>query len=132
MIDWRSPARSSLRSTIEKVFLEFWLNSPENTCARASFLLKRDPGTGCFSVNFAKFLRTSFCYRRLRKMLLLCRKSSLFFFTHRYSIMLNCWKEVPTSRPTFIEIIVSLEEMLKGLGNSVSSLIICLQLSSMS
>ena len=41
--------------------------------------------------------------------------------------MLNCWKEVPTSRPAFNEIIDTLEEMLTEPGNSVSSLIICLQ-----
>ena len=41
--------------------------------------------------------------------------------------MLNCWKEVPTSRPAFIEIIDTLEEMLKELGDSVSFLITCLQ-----
>ena len=51
---------------LEKVFLEILLNSQENTCARASFLLKlpatflkKRPWHSCFPVNLAKFLRTS-------------------------------------------------------------------------
>ena len=53
----------------EKVFLEISKNSQENTCARVSFLIKLQAtcnfiknGTlaRCFSVNFAKFLRTNF------------------------------------------------------------------------
>ena len=36
----------------EKVFLEIWQNSQENTCVGVSFLIKfikkRDPGTGVF------------------------------------------------------------------------------------
>ena len=36
------------RCSIKKVFLEISLNSQENTCARVSFLIKRDSGTGVF------------------------------------------------------------------------------------
>ena len=53
---------------MKKVFLEISQNSQENTCARASFLIKLQalPETllkkrlwrRCFPVNFAKFLRT--------------------------------------------------------------------------
>ena len=50
--------RSSHQScSIKKVFLEISQNSQENTCARASFLIKLHR---CFPVNFAKFLRTAF------------------------------------------------------------------------
>ena len=55
---------------LEKVFLEISQNSHENTCARASFLIKlqAEPATllkkklwqRCFPVNFAEFLRTNF------------------------------------------------------------------------
>ena len=54
------------RSSRPEVFLEISQNSQENTCARASFLIKeslyqkRGSGTGCFPVNYAKFLRTPF------------------------------------------------------------------------
>ena len=55
----------------EKVFLEILQISQVNTCAKVSFLiklqtwalqlyLKRESGTGAFSLNFAKFLRTHF------------------------------------------------------------------------
>ena len=57
----------------KKMFLKISQNSQENTCARASFLIKLQatPATllkaklwhRCFPVNFAKFLRTSFFYR---------------------------------------------------------------------
>ena len=43
----------------ENIFLEISQNTQENTCARVS-LLKKRLWHRCFSVNFAKFLRTSF------------------------------------------------------------------------
>ena len=49
---------------LKRVFVEIWQNSQENTCARASFLiklqalLKKRLRRTCFPVNFAKFLRT--------------------------------------------------------------------------
>ena len=58
------------RCYVKKVFLEISQTSQENTCARVSFLikwqaapatlLKNRPWHRCFSVNFAKFLRTPF------------------------------------------------------------------------
>ena len=54
---------------MKKVFLEISQNSLENTCARVSFLIKLQAFATllkkrllhrCFSVNFAKFLRTPF------------------------------------------------------------------------
>ena len=42
----------------KNVFLEISQNSKENTCARVVFLIKVT-GLRLFSVNFAKFLRTS-------------------------------------------------------------------------
>ena len=64
------------RYSVEKVFLEIWQNSQENTCGRASFsiklqaLLKKRLWRRCFPVNFAKFLRTSFLIKYLRWLLL--------------------------------------------------------------
>ena len=59
----------------KKVFSEISQNSPGNTCARASFLMKLQapPATllkkrlwyRCILVNFAKFLRTPFSETRL-------------------------------------------------------------------
>ena len=53
-----------------------WQNSPENTCARASFwiklqkkatiLLKKRLWRKCFTVNFAKFLRAPFVQNNYR------------------------------------------------------------------
>ena len=64
---------SHRRCSVKKAFLEISQNSQENTCARASFLIKLQvaPATllkkklwdRCFPVNYAKFLRTSFFYR---------------------------------------------------------------------
>ena len=42
------------------MFLKIYQNSQENTCARASFLLKKRLWHRCFPVNFAKILRTPF------------------------------------------------------------------------
>ena len=58
----------------EMVLLEISQNSQENSCVRASFLIKlqvsrpatlfkKRPWHRCFPVNFAKFLRTLFYYR---------------------------------------------------------------------
>ena len=61
------------RCSVKKLFLEISQNSQENTCARASFLIKlQAPATllkkrlWCFPVNFAKFLRTHFLAEHLR------------------------------------------------------------------
>ena len=71
---WRSTIRLGLqyRSSRPKMFLEISQNSHENTCARASFLikllkketlLKKRLWHRCFSANFSIFLRTPFFYR---------------------------------------------------------------------
>ena len=44
------------RWSVKKVFLDIPENSEENTCVRVSFLLKKRLWSGCFPVNFAKFL----------------------------------------------------------------------------
>ena len=73
--------QSSKRCSVKRVFLEISQNLQENTCARASFLIKlRASGTGtgvskrlwhrCFPVNFVKFLRTPFFTEHLRWLLL--------------------------------------------------------------
>ena len=71
------------RCSVEKVFLEIWQNSKENTCVRVSFLIScRRPATWlkkrlwhrCFPVNFAKFLRTPFLIEHLRWLLLYSQK----------------------------------------------------------
>ena len=52
----------------KKVFLEISQNSQEKTCPRASILIKFQKNRlwhRCFPVKFAKFSRTTFCYRRL-------------------------------------------------------------------
>ena len=47
------------RCSIKNVFVEISQNSQENTCARLSFLIKKNRlWHRCFPVNFAKFLRT--------------------------------------------------------------------------
>ena len=57
------------RRSVKKVFLEISENSREDTCARASFLIKLQAACNfiktrlwdrCFPVNFLKFLRTPF------------------------------------------------------------------------
>ena len=63
------------RCSVEKVFLKISQNSPENTCARVSFLIKLQarPVTllkkrlwyRCFPVNFAKFLGAPFFIEHL-------------------------------------------------------------------
>ena len=73
------------RSSVRKVFLEISQNSPENVCARVSFLIKLQglkPATllkkrlwhRCFPVNFAKFLRTPFLIEHLWWLLLVVLK----------------------------------------------------------
>ena len=72
--DSRYPFREAVvqRCSVKEVFLEISQNSQENTCARASFLIKlkawglqlyykRDPGTGVFLQilqNFTEYLFT--------------------------------------------------------------------------
>ena len=46
---------------------------PESLCLRSAILIKKRLWLRCFSVNFAKFLRTFF-YRNLRWLLLMLRK----------------------------------------------------------
>ena len=61
------------RYSLESMFLEISQNSQENTCARASYLIKLKPATllrkrlwhRCFPVNFAKFLRILFLTQHL-------------------------------------------------------------------
>ena len=79
---WGSDHR---RCSVKKVSLKNSQNSQESTCARVSFLIKlqavvcnftkkRCSGTGCFSVNFVNFLRTSFLTEHLRWPLLSMKK----------------------------------------------------------
>ena len=64
------------RSSMKKVFLEISQNSQENTCARASFLiklpavLKKSLQHKCFPINFANFLRTLFLQNTSGQLLL--------------------------------------------------------------
>ena len=61
------------RHSVKKVFLTFFQNSKENTCARDLFnkvaglrsatLLKKSLWHRCFPMNFVQFLRTFFSYR---------------------------------------------------------------------
>ena len=53
------------RCSGKKVFLEISQNSLENTCARVSFWIKIF-WRRCFSLNFVKFIRTSFYIEHLR------------------------------------------------------------------
>ena len=76
-IAWACPYSEAVvqRYSVEKVFLEIWQNSQENTCARTSFLiklqaLKRKVWHRCFPVNFLKFLRTLFFTEHLWWLLL--------------------------------------------------------------
>ena len=55
---------------MKKVLSELLQNSQENTCARASFLIKKRLWYMCFPVNFAKFLRTPFHIEHLWWLLL--------------------------------------------------------------
>ena len=80
--------------SIKKVFLKNSQNSEENTCARASFLLKLPAEARYFPVNFAKLLRTTFFIECLWLLLLVVAtkhfKNSfsnnlhhqIFFFSH--------------------------------------------------
>ena len=64
--------RSSHRScSVKNVFLQILQNSQENTTARDSFLIKLQAcWHRCFSVNFAKFLRTPFLNHTSGRLLL--------------------------------------------------------------
>ena len=60
--------QSSVGVMENKVFLEISQNSQKNNCARASVLIKLKKNRlwhRCFPVNFAKFWRTTFFYKRL-------------------------------------------------------------------
>ena len=65
------------RCFVKKVFFEILQNSQENTCARVSFLKRL--WHRCFSVNFAKFLRTPFFTEHLRWLPLLLISLNGFF-----------------------------------------------------
>ena len=73
-VDWsRNNKKKFLRSSrpevfLKKVFLKISQNSQENTCAR---VLKKRLWRMCFSVNFAKFLRTPFFAEHLWWLLLI-------------------------------------------------------------
>ena len=54
----------------KKVFVETSLNSLENLCARASFLIKLQASGLSFPVNFKKFLRTYFLQKNSGRLLL--------------------------------------------------------------
>ena len=63
------------RYSVKKVFLENSQNSQENPCVRVSFLiklqaLKKRLRRRCFTVNFAKFLRTPFLQNSYGRLLL--------------------------------------------------------------
>ena len=77
------------------MFLEIFQNSQENTCGRASFLIKLQawPTTllkkrlwhGCFPVNFAKFLRTPFLQNASGRLLL----SNVVFIPYKEKKIIN-------------------------------------------
>ena len=80
------------RCSVKKVFLQILQNSQENTCARASFLIKLlAPATllrkklwhRCFPVNSAKFVRTPFFIEHLRRLLLYVRCTLLLLGASR-------------------------------------------------
>ena len=65
----KSEVQITKRCSAKKVFLEISQNSQKNTCARVSFLIKLQASGlwyRCFSVNFAKFLRTLFLQNTFR------------------------------------------------------------------
>ena len=65
-----TPCRSShQRCSLKKRVLRISQNSQENTCKRASFLIK-GLWHRCCPVNFAKFLRTPFLQNTSRRLLL--------------------------------------------------------------
>ena len=77
----KKESRSShWRCSIKRSVLKNLENSQENTCARAAFsivaglrpadLLKNRLWQRCFSVNFAKFLKTAFFFENFRWLLL--------------------------------------------------------------
>ena len=110
---WRSSHR---RYSVKKLFLEIWQNSQENTCARVSFLIKlhavacnftkkRCSGTACFSVSFAKFLRTSFLTEHLRWPLLSMKKLlwKMFVKSKRKHLCRTLYSKIPKTRTEFIQ-----------------------------
>ena len=68
----QAPKAIAQTCSVKKVFLEIWQNALENTCARASFLiklqasatlLKKRPWHRCFSWEFCEISKNSFFYR---------------------------------------------------------------------
>ena len=108
------PYRSShQRCSIKQMFLRISQNSQESTCARASFLikLKKRLWHSCFSVNFGKFLWTSFLQNtsgRLLLYLIFKFKKSLLLCSLLLSIQAvrhsGCWGD--NSTPIFCLIIM--------------------------
>ena len=78
------------RSPVIKVFLEILQNLLENTCAKASLLIKLQANVGnfiyketlaqVFPVNFAKFLKTPFLTEYLRWLLLVLQNRCSYKF----------------------------------------------------
>ena len=90
---WKSRVKQNQHNTeavgqacsVKKLFLEISQNSPENACARVSFLIER-LWKRRFPVNFEKFLRTPALTEHLRWLLLTIRYC---FKTQRYSQPIN-------------------------------------------
>ena len=40
-----------------------------------------------------------------------------FFSYHRYNLMLSCWDKSPEKRPTFLDLVSKLEQMMVPLAN---------------
>ena len=74
----------SRRFSVEKVFLKSSPNSQENTCARASFLIKLEHR--CFPDNFAKFLRTPLFIEHLWWLLLTAPRLPIFSSAFSFSL----------------------------------------------
>ena len=81
---WEGSTKTAAVGFYKTVFLKISLNSQENTCARALFLIELQVGRlqlywkreNCFSVNFAKFLRTPFLQNTSGRLLLAVGRSS--------------------------------------------------------
>ena len=58
------------RCSVKKVLLEISQNSQENTCAKASFFIRKETLAQVFSSEFCKILKNVFFYRNLRWLLL--------------------------------------------------------------
>ena len=71
----------------KEVFLKISQNSQENTCTRASFLIKlKTIWRRCFLVNFAKFIRPPFFIEHLPWLLLLIVAICTVLFYKLYTL----------------------------------------------